>query len=171
MNQVKFEKYKKAAFLDRDGVINEDIGYLHKTEDFKWIKGAIEALKILKKNNFLIIIITNQSGVGRGFFSKKQVDELHTWINKQLINHKIKIDDFFFSTETPNQITKNSRRKPSPIMINEAVKKYNLDKKKCFMIGDKKTDLMTANNASIKGFLFEGGDLSIKINKILKYHL
>ena len=56
-------------------------------------------------------------------------------------------------------------------MIDEAVKKYNLDKNKCFMIGDKKTDLMAAKNASIKGFLFEGGDLSIKINKILKYHL
>ena len=57
MNQVKFEKHKKAAFLDRDGVINEDIGYVHKIRDFKWIKGAIEALKVLKKNNFLIIII------------------------------------------------------------------------------------------------------------------
>ena len=57
MNQVKFEKYKKAAFLDRDGVINEDSGFLYKTEDFKWIKGAIDALKILKRNNYLIIII------------------------------------------------------------------------------------------------------------------
>ena len=77
----------------------------------------------------------------------------------------------FFSTESPDRKTKNSRRKPSPKMIDEAVKKYNLDKNKCFMIGDKKTDLMAAKNASIKGFLFEGGDLSIKINKILKYHL
>ena len=171
MNQVKFEKHKKAAFLDRDGVINEDIGYLHKIRDFKWIKGAIEALKVLKKNNFLIIIISNQSGVGRGFYTEKNVNQLHNWINKQLKEHEVEIDDFFFSTELPNKKLKNSRRKPSPAMINEAIKKYNLDKTKCFMIGDKETDLMTAKNASIKGFLFKGGDLSVKVSKILKYHL
>ena len=171
MNQVKFEKHKKAAFLDRDGVINEDIGYLHKIKDFKWIKGAIEALKVLKKNNFLIIIISNQSGVGRGFYTEKNVNQLHNWINKQLKEHEVEIDDFFFSTELPTKKLNNSRRKPSPAMINEAIKKYNLDKTKCFMIGDKETDLMTAKNASIKGFLFKGGDLSVRVSKILKYLL
>ena len=171
MNQVKFEKYNKAAFLDRDGVINEDTGYLHSIKDFKWIKGAIEALKILKKHNYLIIVITNQSGVGRGFYTEKQVNDLHSWINKQLLEHKVKIDDFFFYTELPTEKIKNSRRKPSPSMINEAVKKYNLAKDKCFLIGDKQSDLLAAKNASIKGFLFDGGDLSVKISKILKDHL
>ena len=171
MNQVKFEKYKKAAFLDRDGVINEDTGYLHSIKDFKWIKGAIEALKILKKHNYLIIVISNQSGVGRGFYTEKQVNDLHSWINKQLLEHKVKIDDFFFSTELPTEKIENSRRKPSPLMINEAVKKYNLVKDKCFMIGDKQSDLLAAKNAYIKGFLFDGGDLSVKISKILKDHL
>ena len=171
MNQVKFEKYNKAAFLDRDGVINEDTGYLHSIKDFKWIKGAIEALKILKKHNYLIIVITNQSGVGRGFYTEKQVNDLHSWINKQLLEHKVKIDDFFFSTELPTEKIENSRRKPSPLMINEAVKKYNLVKDKCFMIGDKQSDLLAAKNASIKGFLFDGGDLSVNISKILKDHL
>ena len=104
MNQVKFEKHKKAAFLDRDGVINEDIGYLHKIRDFKWIKGAIEALKVLKKNNFLIIIISNQSGVGRGFYTEKNVNQLHNWINKQLKEHEVEIDDFFF---LQNYLTKS----------------------------------------------------------------
>ena len=171
MNQVKFEKYKKAAFLDRDGVINEDTGYLHSIKDFKWIKGAIEALKILKKHNYLIIVITNQSGVGRGFYTEKQVNDLHSWINKQLLEHKVKIDDFFFYTELPTEKIENSRRKPCPSMINEAVKKYNLVKDKCFLIGDKQSDLLAAKNASIKGFLFDGGDLSVKISKILKDHL
>ena len=167
MNQVKFEKHKKAAFLDRDGVINEDIGYLHKIRDFKWIKGAIEALKVLKKNNFLIIIISNQSGVGRGFYTEKNVNQLHNWINKQLKEHELEIDDFFFSTELPTEKIENSRRKPSPSMINEAVKKYNLVKDKCFIIGDKESDLLAAKNASIKGFLFEGGNLLVRIEKIL----
>ncbi|MFL2679044.1 MAG: D-glycero-alpha-D-manno-heptose-1,7-bisphosphate 7-phosphatase [Alphaproteobacteria bacterium] len=171
MNQVKFKNYKKAAFLDRDGVINKDIGYLYKIEEFQWIDGAIEALKLLKKNNFLIIIISNQSGVSRGYFSKEDVIKLHKWINCQLKKHNIQIDDFFFSTELPVKNLAPVRRKPSPKMLNEAIEKYKLDRKNCFMIGDKKTDLIAAKNANINCFLFEGGNLSYNIKKILKDHL
>ena len=170
MNQEKFKKINKACFLDRDGVLNEDVGYLHKTEDFKWIDGAVEALKLLKKNNFLVIVITNQSGISRGYFTSKDVTNLHEWMNKILEKEGIQINDFFFSEDLPNN-NPESRRKPSPKMINEAVEKYKLDKTKCFMVGDKKTDLIAAKNASIKGFLFKGGDLSVKISKILKDHL
>ena len=170
MNQVKFEKYHKAAFLDRDGTLNEDTGYLHKTKDFKWIKGAINALRILKKNNFLIIVITNQSGVSRGFYSENDVKKLHKWMNKQLRKYDLMIDDFFFATDPPNNDI-NSRRKPSPAMLNEAVEKYKLDKNKCFMLGDKQTDVEAAKKAKIKGFLFKESDLSVKISKILKDHL
>ena len=171
MNQVKSEKYNKAAFLDRDGTLNEDTGYLHKTKDFKWIKGAVNALRTLKKNNFLIIVITNQSGVSRGFYSENDVKKLHKWMNQQLIKYDLMIDDFFFATDLPDDNDINSRRKPSPAMLNEAVKKYNLDKKKCFMLGDKQTDVEAAKNAKIKGFLFKESDLSVKISKILKDHL
>ena len=167
MNQVKFKNYKKAAFLDRDGVINEDTGYLKNIKDFKWVEGAIEALKILKKNNFLIIIISNQSGVSRGFFSEQYVYKLHKWINLQLSKHNIKIDDFFFATEHPDTEISKTRRKPSPRMIEEAIEKYNLNRDDCFMIGDKDIDVLAAKNAKIRGFLFEGGNLSYKIKKIL----
>ena len=167
MNQVKFKISQKAAFLDRDGVINEDTGYLKNIEDFKWIEGAIEALKILKKNNFLIIIISNQSGVSRGYFSEQDVHSLHKWINLQLSEHNIKIDDFFFATELPNTEISKTRRKPSPKMIEEAIAKYNLNRDDCFMIGDKDIDIQAAKNAKIRGFLFEGGNLSYKIKKIL----
>ena len=170
MNQEKFKKINKACFLDRDGVLNEDVGYLHKSEDFRWINGAVEAIKLLKKNNFLVIVITNQSGVRRGYFTSKDVTNLHEWMNKILKKEGIQINDFFFSEDLPNN-NPESRRKPSPKMINEAVEKYNLDKTRCFMVGDKKTDLIAAKNASIKGFLFKGGDLSVKISKILKDHL
>ena len=112
MNQVKFEKHKKAAFLDRDGVINEDIGYLHKIKDFIWVKGAIKALKTLKENYFLIIVISNQSGVGRGYFQKKHVNDLHKWINKQLIDHRVQIDDFFFQQNIQMKIKKTLEENP-----------------------------------------------------------
>ena len=167
MNQVKFKISQKAAFLDRDGVINEDTGYLHNIKDFRWVEGAIEALKILKENNFLIIVISNQSGVARGFFSEQDVHNLHKWINIQLSEHNIKIDDFFFATELPDTEISKTRRKPSPKMIDEAIEKYNLNRNDCFMIGDKNIDLLAAKNAKIRGFLFEGGDLSYKIKKIL----
>ena len=167
MNQVKFKISQKAAFLDRDGVINEDTGYLNNIKDFKWIEGAIEALKILKENNFLIIIISNQSGVSRGYFSEQDVHNLHKWINLQLSEHNVKIDDFFFSTEHPDTENSKTRRKPSPRMIEEAIEKYNLNRDDCFMIGDKDIDILAAKKAKIKGFLFEGGNLSYKIKKIL----
>ena len=167
MNQVKFKFSQKAAFLDRDGVINEDTGYLHNIKDFKWIEGAIEALKILKENNFLIIVISNQSGVSRGYFSEQDVHSLHKWINLQLSEHNVKIDDFFFATEHPDKEISKTRRKPSPRMIEEAIEKYNLNRDDCFMIGDKDIDVLAAKNAKIRGFLFEGGNLSYKIKKIL----
>ena len=171
MNQVKSEKFNKAAFLDRDGTLNEDIGYLYKIKDFRWIKGAVNALRILKKNNFLIIVVTNQSGVSRGFYSENDIKKLHKWMNQQLLEYDLMIDDFFFATDLPNNNNINSRRKPSPAMLNEAVEKYNLDKNKCFMLGDKQTDVEAAKNAQIKGFLFKENDLSVKISKILKDHL
>ena len=167
MNQVKFKNYKKAAFLDRDGVINEDTGYLHNIMDFRWIEGAIEGLKILKENNFLIIIISNQSGVARGYFSEQDVHNLHNWMNLQLSEHNVKIDDFFFATELPETENSKTRRKPSPKMIEEAIEKYNLNRNDCFMIGDKDIDVLAAKNAKIRGFLFEGGNLFYKIKKIL----
>ncbi len=171
MNQVKSEKFNKAAFLDRDGTLNEDTGYLYKIKDFRWIKGAVNALRILKKNNFLIIVVTNQSGVSRGFYSENDIKKLHKWMNQQLLKYDLMIDDFFFATDLPNNNNINSRRKPSPAMLNEAVEKYNLDKNKCFMLGDKQTDVEAAKNAQIKGFLFKENDLSVKISKILKDHL
>ena len=166
MNQEKFKKINKACFLDRDGVLNEDIGYLHKSEDFKWIDGAVEAIKLLKKNNFLVIVITNQSGISRGYFTSKDVTNLHEWMNKILKKEDIQINDFFFSGDLPNN-NPESRRKPSPKMINEAVEKYNLDKTRCFMVGDKLSDLEAAKNAQIKGFLFNKSNLKNFIEKIL----
>ena len=165
MNQEKFKKINKACFLDRDGVLNEDVGYLHKNEDFKWIDGAIDAIELLKKNKFLVIVVTNQSGIGRGYYTSNDVENLHKWMNQTLRKKNLQIDDFFFSPDLPTNDFE-STRKPSPKMINEAVKKYNLDKSKCFMIGDKPSDLEAAKNAGIRGFLFNSNNLKKFIEKI-----
>ena len=168
MNQAKFKKKNKACFLDRDGVLNKDIGYLHKKEDFQWIEGAVECISLLKKMNYKVIVITNQSGISRGFYNHEDVEKLHLWMNKQLKkNIQTGIDQFYYSDEMPTNNV-NCRRKPSPNMIFEAFQDHDLDPDQCFLIGDKKTDLEAAKNAKIKGFLFEGGNLLVNIEKILK---
>ena len=158
---------KKAVFFDRDGVLNVDKGYHYKIETFEWIQGAREAIKFLNNLEFLVIVITNQSGVSRGYYSEKKVINLHEWMNKDLRNCNAEINDFFYSTELPSK-NKKTRRKPNPAMINEAIIKYSIDRKKSFMIGDKQSDVEAAQNAFIKGYLFDGGNLFHHIKRILK---
>tara|TARA_A100001015_G_C14956977_1_gene699199 strand:+ start:999 stop:1523 length:525 start_codon:yes stop_codon:yes gene_type:complete len=172
MNQVKLKKKlkkKKAVFFDRDGVLNYDTGYVHKIQSFKWISGAKKAIKFLNDLDYLVIVITNQSGVSRGYYTERQIKTLHQWMNKQLKEKQAVINDFYYCTELPDSVEKKkSRRKPSPAMINEAINQYSISKENSFLVGDKKTDLIAAKNAQIKGFLFEGGDLFDKIQRILK---
>ena len=162
-------KIYDCIFLDRDGTINSDPnGYISSLQNYNLFDFTIPALKRLSELGYKFCIITNQSGISRGFYSHEDVEKLHLWINKQLkktINTCI--DQFYYSDEMPNTKVK-SRRKPSPNMILEAFRDHNLDPEQCFLIGDKKTDLQAAKNAKIKGFLFEGGNLLVNIEKILK---
>ena len=172
MNQEKFKKVKKkkAVFFDRDGVLNVDTGYVHKIQSFKWIDGAKRAIKHLNELDYLVIVITNQSGVSRGYFNEEDLRKLHNWMNDELKKENARIDDFFYCTDLPNNNVE-SRRKPSPAMINEAFKKHLIIKKGSFLVGDKESDVISAKKARIKGFLFEGGDLFDMIQKILKKNL
>ena len=86
---------KKAVFLDRDGVLNYDFSYVHKKSQFIWKKNVIKAIKILNDNNFYVFVVTNQSGIGRGYYNENDVEKLHKWINKILISNYAHIDDFF----------------------------------------------------------------------------
>ena len=171
MNQEKNKSViKKAVFFDRDGVLNEDFGYVYKTKDLKWVAGAKESIKLLKNLGFLIIVITNQSGVFRGFYNENDVRKFHKFMNNQLKKDLgVKIDDFYYSIDDP-KITeaRQTRRKPSPRMILEAINKHNINKASSFLVGDKKTDILAAKNAGIQGFLFEDVNLFDRITKILK---
>ena len=167
MNQEKSKKNKKkAVFFDRDGVLNFDLGYVHKINNFKWIKGAKRTIKYLNDLDFLVIVVTNQSGVSRGYFSEFDLKKIHKWMNKELGDFGAKIDDFFYCIDLPTKSP--SRRKPSPAMINEAICKYNISLEESFLVGDKESDIKSAKSANIRAFLFEGGDLFVKIQNILK---
>ena len=155
--------YKRACFLDRDGVINVDKNYVYNISDFEWIEGAQNAIKYLRDKNFYIFIVTNQSGIARGLYSEQEVKKLHQFINSELMKIGTLIDDFFISPYHPNfpdfYSDLSNLRKPDTGMLKLAQKKWNFDKSKSFMIGDQETDMQCAKRFGIEGYLFNTGNL------------
>ena len=161
---------KPAVFLDRDGVINKEKGFVHKISDFEWIEGSIECIKFLNNNNYHVFVITNQSGIARGFYSEKDVIYLHKFINKELEKNNAHIDEFFISPYHPDFPEKFNNlahfRKPDIGMLELEEKKWLIKKNKSFLIGDRKSDILCANKFGIKGYLFKGGNLLNFVKKI-----
>ena len=153
----------KFIFLDRDGVINQDTGYVYKEEDFHILPGVIEALKKLKEERYKIIIITNQAGVGRGLYTESDVEDLHKHFQEILKSRELSVESFYFCPHHPEKgITekykaKCSCRKPEPGMILQAKKDYNLkDLSNYFFIGDKESDIEAGKAAGCKTILVKG---------------
>lgn len=167
-------KLNKAVFLDRDGVINKNSGYVTSINKFFWLKNVKLAIKLLNKKKYKVIVVTNQSGVARGFYSEKDVKKLHSWMNFELKKIDAKIDDFFYCPYHPRGIIKKYKRnsnlrKPNPGMILKAKKMYNIDLDQSFMIGDKNSDKICAKRANVKFFYKRNNllkDIKIIINKI-----
>ncbi len=102
----------KAVFLDRDGTLNVDKGYVHRIEDWEWIPGAIDAIVLLKKAGFLVVVITNQAGIARGYYTDTEVSHLHTRINEELKEHGATIDGFYHCPHHPEFSAECECRKP-----------------------------------------------------------
>ncbi len=155
---------QKAIFFDRDGVLNEDLGYVHNIRDVHWIDGAREAIGRLTREGWLLFVVTNQSGIARGFYTEDDVHVLHTEMNKEFSNYGGKIAEFFYCPHLPGAlISKYDKvcdcRKPKPGMILDCMRKYHLKPSNCFLFGDSQRDIEAAENAGIHGFLFKGGNL------------
>ncbi len=154
----------KVVFLDRDGVINIDKGYVYQKKDFIFINGAIEALQYLQSLNYQLIVVTNQSGIARGFFEEKDFKSLSKYMLETLESSNILIKDIFFCPHLPNAVIKKydktcSCRKPKSGMIEDAIKKYNIDRENSILIGDSQRDIEAGKSAKIKSFLFKGDNL------------
>lgn len=160
----------KAAFLDRDGTINKNYGYVFKKEKFKLLKNVIPAFKLLKRKNYKIFVISNQSGISRGYFNKIDVINLHNWFNFYLKKFNLKVEHFYFCSYHPKYSKKSKygdyMRKPNPGMILKAAKEYNIDLHKSFFIGDKKTDQEAAKKAKIN-FVLKKHNLLVCVKKAL----
>lgn len=141
----------RALFLDRDGVLIEDVSYPHKPEDLHINKNIIPHLKWAKKNGFLLIIVTNQAGIAKGVFTLEQYEEFHNLMVTALEENGVEIDATYFCPYhkdgiiTPYNIDSEDR-KPKPGMILKAVEKFNIDLKKSYMIGDKFSDIIDIDN-------------------------
>jgi D-glycero-D-manno-heptose 1,7-bisphosphate phosphatase len=165
---------KPAVFFDRDGVINKEKNYLYKVSDFEWIADAKEAIKHFNDKGYYVFVVTNQSGIARGYYSEKDMNILHNYINNELNKVGAKIDEFFHSPYHPDiinekHLTLSHLRKPNTGMLDLAFKKWNIEKNKSLLIGDQNIDIECAVRFGIKGHLFIGGSLLKFVKKIERH--
>ena len=152
---------RPATFFDRDGVLNEDEGYTHRIDQFRWFPGAKAAIKRANDEGRYVFVVTNQAGVARGFYSAAAVDSLHAWMNEDLRQAGAHIDDFRFCPHHPEGNVAElsivcTCRKPAPGMINSLLAHWPVDRERSVLIGDKESDMEAASAAGIQGFRFEG---------------
>lgn len=153
----------KAVFLDRDGTINVDKAYLYKTEEFEWIKGAKEAVKYAREKGYLVIVVTNQSGIARGYFTENDVNALHKFINDELRKINTEIDAFYYCPHHTNASVAKYKmecdcRKPKSGMLFQAAKDFDIDLSKSWIFGDKERDILAGKGAGVQGHIFDPAD-------------
>lgn len=152
----------KAVFLDRDGTINKEVTYLYRPEDLVILPGVSEAVKILHDNGFHILVVTNQAGIARGYYTVEDMHRLHQYLNEQLKKDGAWIDAFYYCPHHPEHgigaYRKACRcRKPDTGMFEMAEQEYKIDKKHSYMIGDKRIDVQAGRNYGIKSILVGTG--------------
>jgi D-glycero-D-manno-heptose 1,7-bisphosphate phosphatase len=155
---------RPAVFLDRDGVINVDRGYVASRAAFQWIPGAIDAIKALGKAGYYVFVATNQSGIARGLYTEQEMRALHDYVSAKLEEKGAHVDDWrhcpFHPEGTVPVFSRVSDwRKPGPGMILDLMRAWPVDRAKSVLIGDKESDMQAAAAAHVRGLRFCGGNL------------
>jgi len=161
----------KAVFLDRDGTIIEDVGYLNNPAEIKFIPGSIEAIKMLNENGFKVVVITNQSGVARGLIAEDMLQTIDKIIQKKILNGHAHLDRIYYCPHHPEAghypyKQECGCRKPAPGMIQKAQKDLNIDLAKSFMIGDKISDIEAGQRVGMKNILVLSGRGQVEKERI-----
>ena len=154
------ESKRPAAFLDRDGVLNVDHGYAYRIDQLEWIAGAPEAVRLLNEAGYIVIVVTNQSGVARGYYDEDAVKRFHAHMQDSLLAQGAHIDAFYYCPHHPEGTVKQFAvqcgcRKPSPGMLEQAARDWPIDLTRSFLIGDKDDDMAAATAFNIRGIKFD----------------
>jgi D-glycero-D-manno-heptose 1,7-bisphosphate phosphatase len=153
---------KRAVFLDRDGTINEEKEYLHRPEDFEFIPGAPQAIRLLNEAGFLVVVVTNQSGVARGYYDEAAVERLHLYMDQELARFGARVDAYYFCPHHPKHgsgayLLECACRKPLPGMLVQAADDLAVDLKRSWIIGDKLADVEAGLRAGCQPLLVRTG--------------
>jgi len=155
----------KAVLLDRDGVINHERGdYVYRLEDFEILPDVVPALKLLQEKGYLLIIISNQSGVARSIYSIDEVEKLHKHLLSHMHKHGIEIKEIYYCPHHP-EFGSCICRKPDSLLVEKALARFHIDRTKSFFIGDKERDVLAGKKAGVEGILIESDDSLLKAIK------
>lgn len=170
-NDGEKTKMRKAVFLDRDGTINVDRGYLYRIEDFTYIDGAAEALRMLAGLGYLLVVVTNQSGIARGYYTEEDFDRLNRWMLRDLADKGIPVAKTYFCPHHPMGKVAGYRmecgcRKPGTGMFWQAQREWGIDMERSFAVGDRLRDLSVCRECGVQGILLGGEGLSRREEKL-----
>lgn len=162
----------RAVFLDRDGTINVEKHYLYKIEEFEYLPGALAGLKLLQSLGYLLVIITNQSGIGRGYYKEEDFKVLNEWMLKDLENKRIHINKVYYCPHHPDAQIERYRisctcRKPALGMYEKAIEDFNIDLSQSWAIGDSIRDCAICEKTKCKGFLIGNHERTDIINNVI----
>lgn len=165
--------FRPAAFLDRDGILNVDYGYVHRPDQVEWIPGAQRAVRRLNDLGYRVVVVSNQAGIAHGYYDEACVHSLYAWMQDQLASQGAFIDAFYFCPYHPEGRIAEYRkdhadRKPGPGMILRAMADLRIDRERSFLIGDKDTDLEAARRGGIRAALFGGANLAEFLDELLR---
>lgn len=164
--------HRRALFLDRDGVVNVDHGYVGTRDRFEWMTGALEAMRMATDSGWHVFVVTNQSGVARGYYDEAAVTALHAWMTDEVRRAGGTIDDirycpFHEDATIPAYRRVSDWRKPAPGMLLDLIRAWELDPARCMFIGDQATDMAAAKAAGVGALLFQGGNLAEFVRRML----
>jgi D-glycero-D-manno-heptose 1,7-bisphosphate phosphatase len=151
----------KAIFLDRDGVINVERGYTHLLKDFVILPDVMEVLKMLQDRGFLLIVVSNQSGIGKGLYTQENVETIHSFLQNELTKAGVKLSEIYYCLHHPDT-GRCICRKPDSLFVEKALARFGIDPARSWFIGDKERDVEAAEKAGVKGILIEANS-SLKL--------